>query len=898
MSVINLERLCRPSSVAVIGASTRPDSVGHIVLRNLAQAGFTGPLWGVNPRHAEVDGHPCFPDIASLPAAPDLAVICTPPATLPAIVEGLGARGTRAAIAITALQRSAPATPAIVAACLAAAKKYQLRLLGPNCVGLLVPGAHLNASFAHASGQPGPLAFVSQSGALCTAILDWANARDIGFSHFVSLGDAMDVDFGDLIDYLGHLPETKAILLYIESVMAPRKFLSAARAVARHKPVVLIKAGRNAAGARAANSHTGAITGGDDVFDAAVRRAGVLRVDSIDELFEAAETLAHPRGRLGGERLMILTNGGGLGVLAADAVAAGGGTFATLEPELVAELDALLPATWSRANPVDIVGDADAARYSAVLRVLARSKAYDALLVMLVPTALVDNLAVARAVADFAATARRPLFTVWMGGPAVAAARRALAAAGVPQYDTPTSAVRAYFQLVHYARNQASLIETPDSRALRAHDSDGARAIIDHALAGATGADGRAQLGELETKSLLAAYGIPVVESVRVATHAAALAAAERLGFPVAVKLLSPDVSHKSDIGGVQLDIEVAPQLAAALLRIDGNLRQHRPQARHDGYTVQRMAPRDGAYELLLGLTTDPVFGPAIVFGAGGTAVEVLRDTAVALPPLNSALARDLVDRTDIARLLHGYRDRPPAALDALTDALLSLSQLVIDHPRLVELDINPLLCDARGVLALDARATVAVQPAAALVIRPYPSELEATVTLPDGAVVTVRPIRPEDEALHREFLEQVAPEDLRFRFFRATNRFSHEFLAGFTQIDYDREMALVAMRPGPDGRPETVGVVRAVCDADNAQAEFAILVRTDCKGCGLGHELMRRIIDYQARRGTGLLYGEVLIHNYAMLGLCKRLGFRVDPGEPDEVVRVELPLQQAASRA
>jgi len=510
---------------------------------------------------------------------------------------------------------------------------------------------------------------------------------------------------------------------------------------------------------------------------------------------------------------------------------------------------------------------------------------------MLVPTALVDNLAVARAVAAFAATARRPLFAVWMGGPAVAAARHVLSAAGVPQYDTPTSAVRAYLQLVHYARNQASLSETPDSRPLRTHDTARAGAVIDEALAAAGGADARAQLGELEAKALLAAYGIPVVESVRVTTHAEALAAAAKLGFPLAVKLLSPDVSHKSDIGGVQLDIDDEAQLAAALRRIDDNLRQHRPP----GYTLQRMAARDGAYELLLGLSTDPVFGPAIVFGAGGTAVEVLRDTAVALPPLNSALARDLVSRTDIARLLQGYRDRPPAALEALTDALLALSQLVIDHPRLVELDINPLLCDARGVLALDARASVAAQPVGRLAIRPYPGELETRVTLEDGEVVTVRPIRPEDEPMHRAFLERVSPEDLRFRFFRVTNRFSHEFLAGFTQIDYDREMALIATRPGADGQPETLGVVRAVSDADNDQAEFAILVRTDCKGRGLGEALMHIIIDYQARRGTRLLFGEVLIHNHAMLGLCKSLGFRVDPGEPDEVVRVELPLRAAS---
>lgn len=885
MSVVHLDQLCRPASVAVIGASTRPDSVGHVVLRNLVAAGFTGSIWAVNPRHACIAELPCVPTVADLPGVPDLAVLCTPPATLPSLIEALGARGTRAAIVITALERSAADTPAIRQRCLEAARRHQLRILGPNCVGLLAPGAQLNASFAHAAGRPGHLAFVSQSGALCTAVLDWANARGIGFSHFVSLGDALDVDFGDLIDYLGHQQDTRAILLYIESVMAPRKFLSAARAVARHKPIVLIKAGRNAAGARAASSHTGAITGGDHVFDAAIRRAGVLRVDSIDELFEAVETLGHPRARPGGERLLILTNGGGLGVLAADALAGAGGTLATLEPDLVGALDTVLPRTWSRGNPLDIVGDADAGRYAQALDIVARSQAWDALLVMLVPTAIVDNAAVARTVAAFAARTRRPLFAVWMGGPAVAAARAVFADAGIPQFETPTSAVRAWLQLVNYARNQANLIQTPESRPAHTPDTELARGVIDAALAA-----GRTTLGELETKQLLAAYGIPIVESLRVATHDEALAAAARLGYPVAAKLVSRDVSHKSDIGGVQLDLPDAAALAAALARIDDNLQRHRPDARHDGYTVQRMAPRGGAYELLLGLTHDPVFGPALVFGAGGTAVEVLRDTAVALPPLNAALARDLIDRTRIARLLHGYRDRPAVAFSALVDALLGLSQLVVDHPRLVELDINPLLCDERGVLALDARASVADNPGAGLVIRPYPSELASRVTLPGGDSLTVRPIRPEDEPMHRAFLERVAPEDLRFRFFRATNRFTHEFLAGFTQIDYDREMAFIALQDAP-GAPETLGVVRAVTDANNAGAEFAILVRSDCKGRGIGRALMTRIIDYQRARGTRELHGDVLAHNHPMLALCRTLGFHV--GEPtDEVIQVSLPLQ------
>lgn len=890
MSVIHLEQLCRPRSVAVIGASQRADSVGHIVLRNLVAAGFPGPIWPVNPRYDRVLDLPCAPDVTALPSAPDLAVLCTPPPTLPDLIAALGARGTRAAVAITALVHDAPATPAIRQRCLEAARRHQLRILGPNCVGLLAPAARLNASFAHTAGHPGPLAFVSQSGALCTAVLDWANARGIGFSHFISLGDALDVDFGDLIDYLGHQNDTRAILLYIESVMAPRKFLSAARAVARHKPIVLIKAGRNPAGARAASSHTGAITGSDRVFDAAVRRAGVLRVDSIDELFEAVETLAHPRSRPAGERLLVLTNGGGLGVLAADALAEAGGTLASLEPELVAELDAALPPTWSRANPLDIVGDADAARYGRALEIVRRSQAWDALLVMLVPTALVDNTAVAHSVIEFAARSRRPLFAVWMGGPAVAAARAAFTAAGISQYETPTSAVRAWLQLVHYARNQAALLETPPSRPPHTPDAARARAVVDAALGA-----GQTELGELDAKALLAAYGIPIVESVRVTSHAAARHAATRLGYPVVAKLVSPDVSHKSDVGGVQLDLPDAQALEAALIRIDENLRRHRPQARHAGYTIQRMAPRADAYELLLGVTSDPVFGPAVVFGAGGTAVEVLRDTAVALPPLNAALARDAIERTRVAALLRGYRDRPPVAHEALIDALLALSQLVIDEPRLIELDINPLLCDERGVLALDARATVSAEPRAELVIRPYPSELVATDTLPDGTSLTVRPIRPEDEPLHRAFLERVAPADLRFRFFRATNRITREFVAAFTQIDYEREMALVAVHTEPDGSPAILGVVRAVVDADNVRAEFAVLVRSDQKGRGIGHALMTRIIDYQRDRGTRELYGEVLRDNRAMLALGRALGFTLTES-CDETVTVHLPLQTASS--
>jgi acetyltransferase len=872
MTVRNLDRLFRPASVAVVGASPRTDSVGGIVMRNVVAGGFKGPVLPINPRHAEVAGLKAYARVAELPLAPDLAVICTPPATVPELVAELGARGTRAAVVITAGLGGIKdeAGVSLQDRMLQAARPNLFRILGPNCVGLIVPGIALNASFAHLPAAPGRLAFVSQSGALCTAVLDWAHSRGIGFSHFVSLGNSADVDFGDVIDYLANDPGTDAILLYIEAVTAARKFMSAARAAARTKPVIAIKAGRVVEGARAALSHTGAMAGADDVYDAAIRRAGALRVYDIDELFDAVETLAYARA-LPGERLAILTNGGGPGVLATDALVASGGTLAKLEDATIARLDAVLPANWSRANPVDIIGDAGPERFRAATELLLSAPEADAILFAYAPTATADPNAISAAVVEAMKGARRPVFATWLGGRTMDAARARFAEAGIPTYDTPEKAARAFLHLVSYRRSQAALMRTPPAAAAgRAPDAGAARRVIAQALA-----EGRTVLSEPESKGVLAAYGIPVVatRSARDTDEAARLAA--EIGYPVALKLLSPDVSHKSDVGGVVLDLPNEAALRAAAKQIHDRLAELRPGARLAGYSVQEMARRPGAHELIVGATVDATFGPVVLFGQGGTAAEVIGDRAVALPPLDALLARDLVSRTRIAKLLAGYRDRPAADLDAICGVLVRLSQLVADMAEVCEIDINPLYADAQGVVALDARMRIAPapegDPTRRLAIRPYPQELEETITI-DGRPVVLRPIRPEDEPAHRAFLATLSPADVRFRFFGMVRDFRHDQLARWTQIDYDREMAFIA---AADGR--TLGVVRTVTDPDNQRAEFAIVVAGAVQNKGLGHALMSKMIAYARARGTELLAGQVMADNERMLGLMRTLGFTLE---------------------
>ena len=888
MTTRNLQFLFAPASVAVIGATERDGSVGASVTRNLLRGGFAGALRLVNPKHERLAGQKCYADVGSLDIAPQLAVICTPPDTVPGLIADLGARGTRAAIVLTAglANKSDGGARTLSQAMLDAARPYLLRILGPNCVGLLSPGVGLNASFAHEAALPGKLAFVSQSGALTTGLLDWARARGIGFSHFVSLGESADVDFGDVIDYLASDPQTSSILMYVEAITHARKFMSAARAAARNKPIIVVKAGRAPEGAKAAASHTGALAGTDIVYDAAFRRAGALRVVTMSDLFVAAQTLASAKP-LTGERVAILTNGGGPGVLAADAVSIGGGRLAKLSDETMARLDAQLPATWSHANPVDIIGDAPTTRYIESIRILAEDPQIDALLFLHAPTAIVDSTSIALACAPLLRNLSVPVFSCWLGGNAVTRAQQIFADAGIPTYETPEQAATGFLQGMQYRRNQEILFETPSAAAEAfAPNTAAVRTIIDAALR-----EQRPMLSEPEAKAVLRGYGIAVVETRIAADADAAARAATELGYPVVLKILSPDISHKSDVGGVVLDIRTPDMLTDAANAILERVRALRPQALLQGFAVQNMIARPHAIELIIGATTDAVFGPVILFGQGGTATEQIADTAVALPPLNSYLARDLISRTRVADRLAAFRDRPAADIKAIESVLLRISQLLVDFVEVAELDINPLLADEHGVIALDARMRVVAASGSGsdrFAIRPYPAHLEASVDVA-GRQVAIRPIRPEDEADFKTFLSRSAAADPYFRFFHLGRDLPHAQLARFTQIDYDREMALVAVFEGA-----LVAEARAMADPDNARAEFSVVVRPDWSASGLDKILLARLIACCRQHGTRRLVGDVVPGNRRLLDVAAALGFHA-LADAGKTIRIELDLGEAA---
>lgn len=893
MSVRNLEHLFAPKSVALVGASERPGSLGATLLHNLLAGGFKGEVWPVNPKYGELAGRRCYASVADLPAAPALAVICTPPATIPAIVRQLGERGTRAAVVLSSGisdGRSARGR-GLRQAMLDAAHPYLLRLLGPNSAGLLAPGLGLNASVATSGALPGRIAFVSQSGALMVGVLDWARTRGIGFSHFIALGDAADVDLGDVLDYLASDGATGAILLYLQDLRYARKFMSAARAAARSKPVLVLRAGREDDPLPSAASESGALARRDDVFDAAIRRAGMLRVTTTDQLFSAAETLAYARP-LHGERLAIVSNGAGPGVLARDALAYGGGVGAQFSSESQARLDALLAPGWRRGNVVNLQGRAAPELYRETLEILLADPQVDALLLIQSPTATVASRDVADAIAPLVRSASKTLLSCWLGGSAVSEARAIASGARLPAYRTPEDAVAGFLQLVHYRRNQNLLMEVPPSMVGSvAPDRAAARALVREAVAG-----GRYLLSDPETKAILRTYGMAVVETRQAASVEEAVSAAQRIGYPVAVKILTPDVMHKSDFGGVTLDLDGDEGVRAAATRMRRRLAELFPQAKFEGYSVQAMVRRSNAHELIVGAALDAVFGPVIVFGQGGVTVEVADDHAVGLPPLNLVLARDLVDRTRVARLLAGYRNRPAANMDAVLATLVQVSRMVADIPEIVELDLNPLLADSRGAVVLDARMRLALADRSGstldrLAIRPYPRELEETIDW-QGAPLLLRPIRPEDGPAHLAFFDALTPDDVRYRMFVRVRELQPSQLARFTQIDYDREMAFIATRPNAQGVAETLAVGRVVADPDNITAEFAVTVRSDLKGMGLGKLMMQKLIDYCRARGTREIVGEALPQNSRITGLAKRMGFTVKSNGLEGMREMRLVLQ------
>ena len=884
MTVRNLEFVFSPKSVAFVGASPKPGSIGRIVAQNILSGGFGGEIFLVNPRYREIQGTPCYAAVAELPTTPDFAVVATPPQTIPGVIAELAKKGTRAAVVITAgidadlRQRM-----------LDASRETCLRIVGPNCLGLLLPHLGLNASFSHRMPDKGDLAFLSQSGALVTAVIDWAASRGIGFSKVVSMGEMADVDFGDTLDYLAGDPESKAILLYVEQITHAPKFLSAARRAARAKPVIVLKSGRHAAGAKAAASHTGALSGSDAVYDAAFRRAGLVRVQDLGQLFGAAEILSFSP-RLSGERLTILTNGGGAGVLAADRLADFNIDLPELPAETAAALDAVLPPTWSKNNPVDIIGDAGPERYEAALKILLADKTSDAVLVINCPTALASSEeaagAVIRAVkSEEERTGRRkPVLTNWLGDGAAEESRRQFASAEIPTFDAPADAVEGFMQLVSYRRSQNELMRTPpQAPASFTPDMDKVSGIIREALA-----DGRAMLTEWESKSVFACYGIPVTDiTVARDPDAVADAAGKILDHSKAcvIKILSKDISHKSDVGGVRLGLRSAEEAREAARAMLADVARLRPDAKLDGFVVEEMIERPGAHELIVGMSEDATFGPTLMFGAGGTAVEVMKDTAQALPPLDSLLARDMIRETRISRLLKGYRNRPAADLDAIADVLIRISSLVTSHPEIRELDINPLLADEKGCIAVDGRMRIAdeaKEPRRPLAIRPYPAKWEATQELDRLGEIRLRPIRPEDEALYEAFFQKITAEDSHMRFFSIQPDRSHRFVARLTQIDYAREMAFVAL----SNEGDLLGVSRLSADPDYARAEFAVLVRSDLKGRGLGWLLMEHLIEYARGEGLKQLFGEVLATNTTMLDMCRALGFRVETARGDVRIR------------
>ena len=876
MSIRNLDRLLRPRAVAFVGASKRPGSIGLVATRNLIAGGLRGPLMLVNPREREIEGMACYPDLASLPETPDLVLIATPPETVPGLIADAGKRGAKAAVVITAGfgEGGNARGKALQQALCEAARPHLLRIVGPNCFGVMVPGAGLNASFAHLAPAQGGIAMVAQSGAVIAAVLDWAGARGIGFSHLVSLGDMADVDFGDMLDYLETDPQTGAVLLYVEAVTSARKFMSAARACARLKPVIAMKAGRHPEAARAVSSHTGALAGAAEVYDAAFRRAGILPVKSLTDLFAAVETVARLPAAVAGDRLAILSNGGGIAIIAADALLDAGGRLAALSPETETALNAVLPPTWSHGNPVDIVGDAQPERYTAALKPLLADPANDAVLVMSCPTAIASATDAARATADIAAAQPKPVLTAWIGERGVAEARALFAERRIPTYDTPNDAVSGFMHLVEYRRSQEELLQTPPALPQDfAVDAAAAGRVILAALGA-----GREWLSEAEAKSVLGAYGIASPAMRVAASPAAAGAAAAQIGFPVALKIVSRDITHKSDVGGVALDLDSPAAVAAAAAAMAARIAKARPEAAIEGFAVEQMVRRGDAHELIIGASEDPQFGPVILFGHGGVAVELRRDRALALPPLNLALARRLMMRTRIYRLLQGYRGRPAADLAAIELALVRVAQLVIDHAEIAEIDVNPLLADAAGVIALDARIRVKpaqLQAEARLAIRPYPERLAETLATPAGLEVRVRPIRPEDGPALIAAFAKLSLEAVRFRFFGLLKELPHALAARLTQIDYDREMAFVATPVGDAS--QILGVARFAADPDGERAEYAVTVRTDVAGQGLGSLLLGRLIGYARARGLKELFGEVLSGNDRMLALARDLGFTVE---------------------
>ncbi len=887
MAIHRLENIFNPQRIALIGVTANPKSVGGKVLGNLVGSGYRGVVYPVNPDFEAVMGISCYASLGQLPRPVDVGVICAPAPKVPALVRECGEAGIPGVVIVSAGFRETGAEGrALEEQVLAEARRFgSLRILGPNCLGVIVPGRPLNMSFAGAMPKSGHVAFISQSGALCAAVLDWARAENIGFSLVASIGNALDIDFGDLIDYLGEDEKTRSIILYVESIGQARKFMTAARAFARGKPIVAYKAGRFPESAQVAASHTGALAAEDAVYDAAFQRAGLARVLDIGEIFDCAELVGRQRVPLG-PRLAVVTNAGGPGVMAADALIASGGQLAPLSAETLSRLDEVLPPSWSHGNPVDVLGDARSKRLAKAVEIVLQDPGADAVLVIVTPQAMTNPTAMAQALAQLVDASAKPVLAAWLGGESMAEGRRLLAEAGVAGYRTPEQAVRAFMTLVAYSRNLESLYETPRDIPV-AFTPDRQRLHAEfRRLAGPE----RRTLSERDSKAMLEAYGIPTALPQAAATADEAARLAAQAGFPVVLKVLSPDITHKSDVGGVVLDLKDADAVRRAFAEIGERARRLAPGARLEGVTVQPMVARESGVEMILGIKKDPVFGTVVMAGRGGTEAELFADRSLGLPPLNEPLARRMLESLRVWPLLDGYRGRRPAAKDALLETLIRLSYFAADYPEVAELDINPLLVTPERVIALDARLVVepaaeeAPAPFAHLALRPYPEELVRMARLPDGTAVRLRPIRPEDEPLWMELLAGCSRESIYARFRHFFQWQSHQAAVRYCFIDYDREIAMVAELER-EGRRELLGVGRLIADPDHESVEYAVLVTDRWQNRGLGSVLTECCLEIARGWGLKRVVAQTGHDNARMLALFQRLGFATTPSEDGSVI-------------
>jgi acetyltransferase len=887
LPTLNLHKIFDPKSIAVIGASDEEGSVGYALMKNLAELGYEGKVYPINLQKKEIFGHKAYQTVDQLPETVDLAVIATPAKIVPDVVEQCGKAGVIGIVIISAgFKEVGSEGKALEDKILEIKKKYGLRILGPNCLGIIRPSLHLNATFATSMPKPGNIAFISQSGALCTAILDWAIHENIGFSNFVSVGSMIDVDFGDLIDYFGTDPGTRSILMYIEGISNAREFMSAARHFARTKPVIVVKAGKFRESAKAAASHTGSLTGEDMTYDAAFKRAGIVRVEEIADLFNSAEVLSmQPLPT--GPNLAIVTNAGGPGVMATDGLIAREGKLAKLSQKTIERLSDILPHYWSRGNPIDILGDAKADRYRVAIEACLDDQNVDGLLVIYTPQGVTDPSEVAESIVESLKNKSlgKTVLTSFMGHKEVEEANHILNENDIPTYSTPEQAVKTYMYMYQYKRNLELLYETPEELPVDSVPPKRPLMVIMRNAA----SENREILTEMEAKQLLDYYSIPVVKTLIAKTADEARILASQIGYPVVLKILSPQIVHKTDVGGVVLDINSEIELLEAFDTVMERAKQHSPKAEIHGVTVQPMIKKQG-YEIILGAKTDPLFGPIILFGMGGIGVELFRDVAVGLPPLNQTLAKRIMEETKVYQLLRGYRDARPANLKLIEEITVRFSQMLIDFPQLKEVDINPLFVNEREAFALDARIVIdkervfaEIEPHVHLVITPYPKKYETSWKLRDGRTILLRPIKPEDEQLWLEMFQNFSEQSIRYRFFSIIKDTPHEMRVRYCNIDYDREMAIVAQMT-ERGRRRILGVVRVLIEPDKKTGEIAFIVADPWQGLGIGSKMVDYMIEICKDKKLETLYAVMLRDNYRAVTLMKKMGFMTKYLDDDTV--------------